>query len=204
MPSLYSVIKAPNESPPFSGKPMGSYLFSDEPAVYNEAFLNPQNLYPRRPGKPSQMPVSMMDPRSQQEHARLRPLDPEQDKLRPPLRPVEVPSDVLKRFVAISAANTESGIETLGLLLGKYKRDKYVVTTLLIPRQRGSRDWCVMEEEELMLQFTERRFLVTLGWVSFSSQVSRNYLLTGRICRSIRILLRAVSSRYFVGRLYGI
>jgi STAM-binding protein len=110
------------------------------------------------------MLVSMTDPRSQAKYSRPGPLR-EGDKLRPPLKPVEVPSEVLKRFVAISAANTESGIEALGLLLGKFKRDKYVATTLLILRQRGSRDWCVMEEEEVVLQFTERRFLVTLGWI---------------------------------------
>jgi len=108
--------------------------------------------------------VQMMDARSQEESARLRPANP-QERVAAELRKIEVPSDVLKRFTAVSAANTELRKETLGLMMGKSKGNKFVVTTLLIPRQRGGPDWCIMEDEETVLQFQERRFLVTLGWI---------------------------------------
>ena len=52
------------------------------------------------------------------------------------------------------------------MLLGKDKGDKYVVTTLLIPKQHSTSDTCTMDEEELVMQFTEERHLITLGWVS--------------------------------------
>lgn len=43
-----------------------------------------------------------------------------------------------------------------------------MVTVLLIPRQHSTSDTCTMDEEELVMQFTEERVLITLGWVSIS------------------------------------
>lgn len=164
-PSLSSMMLSTRTDPSLIPQ---SALFSNTPSEFHQSKLNPQNPYPRKPGKPSQMPVSMMDPKSQMENTRLRPIDPARDGPQRNLRPVDVPADVLKRFMAVSAANTELNKETLGLLMGKYKSNKYVVTTLLIPRQRTSSDWCIMEDEETVLSFQEKRFLVTLGWVSSS------------------------------------
>lgn len=62
--------------------------------------------------------------------------------------------------------NTARDRETCGLLLGKDKGSKYLVTTLLIPKQHATSDTCTMDEEELILQVTEERGLITLGWVS--------------------------------------
>ena len=67
----------------------------------------------------------------------------------------------------IAKVNTEMNKETCGLLLGKDKGDRYSVTTLLIPKQTSTSDTCTMLEEELVLEFTEERSLITLGWVSF-------------------------------------
>jgi STAM-binding protein len=146
-----------------------STLLANRPFQFSEKNLMPQNPYPRRPGKPSQMPVNLMDSRSQQESARVRQFDTRKDKQMPTLKPVEVPQDILKRFMALSAENTELQKETLGLLMGKIRSDKYVVTTLLIPNQSGGSDWCTMEDDDMIVQFQERRFLVTLGWVRTQS-----------------------------------
>jgi STAM-binding protein len=81
------------------------------------------------------------------------------------LRTVTLPRDCLPRFLSIAKINTERNRETCGLLLGKDKGHKYVVTTLLIPKQHSTSDTCTMDEEELVLQFTEERNLITLGWV---------------------------------------
>jgi STAM-binding protein len=78
---------------------------------------------------------------------------------------VSLPRDCLPRFLAIAKANTAVNKETCGLLLGKDKGTKFVVTTLLIPRQHATSDTCTMDEEELVLEFTEERSLITLGWV---------------------------------------
>ena len=84
----------------------------------------------------------------------------------PDLKSVSLPRDCLPRFLSIAALNTSRNRETCGLLLGKDQKGKYVVTTLLIPRQHSTSDTCTMDEEELVMQFTEERALITLGWVS--------------------------------------
>ncbi|KAF9531213.1 hypothetical protein CPB83DRAFT_849571 [Crepidotus variabilis] len=81
------------------------------------------------------------------------------------LKTVNLPRECLGRFLAIAKINTEMNRETCGLLLGKDKGHKYSVTTLLIPKQHSTSDSCTMDEEELVLQFTEERSLITLGWI---------------------------------------
>ena len=92
----------------------------------------------------------------------IRPSDLKSDKT---LKIVGLPRECLQRFLAIAKVNTEMNRETCGLLLGKDKGHKYSVTTLLIPKQHSTSDTCTMDEEELVLQFTEERSLITLGWV---------------------------------------
>ncbi|OBZ76162.1 AMSH-like protease sst2 [Grifola frondosa] len=81
------------------------------------------------------------------------------------LRTVKLPRECLQKFLSIARVNTLQNRETCGLLLGKDKGSKYVVTTLLIPKQHSTSDTCTMDEEELVLQFTEERHLITLGWI---------------------------------------
>ena len=81
------------------------------------------------------------------------------------LKPVSFPRDCLNRFTSIASINTTRNRETCGLLLGKDKGGRFVVTTLLIPKQHSTSDTCTMDEEELVMQFTEERSLITLGWV---------------------------------------
>ncbi|TCD65306.1 hypothetical protein EIP91_002831 [Steccherinum ochraceum] len=81
------------------------------------------------------------------------------------LKTVRLPRECLPKFVSIARVNTLQNRETCGLLLGKDKGSKYVVSTLLIPKQRSTSDTCTMDEEELVLQFTEERHLITLGWI---------------------------------------
>ena len=73
------------------------------------------------------------------------------------LKTVQFPRDVLPRFLSIASVNTAKNRETCGLLLGKLKGERYVVTTLLIPRQHSTSDTCTMDEEELVSAFTETR-----------------------------------------------
>ncbi|KAF8879809.1 hypothetical protein BD779DRAFT_1550629 [Infundibulicybe gibba] len=68
----------------------------------------------------------------------------------PILKTVNLPRECLPRFLAIA----------------RDKGHKYVVTTLLIPKQHSTSDTCTMDEEELVLQFTEERSLITLGFMS--------------------------------------
>ncbi|KAI9459317.1 hypothetical protein F5148DRAFT_983485 [Russula earlei] len=81
------------------------------------------------------------------------------------LKSVSFPRDCLNRFTSIASINTARNRETCGLLLGKDKGGRFVVTTLLIPKQHSTSDTCAMDEEELVMQFTEERSLITLGWI---------------------------------------
>ena len=87
------------------------------------------------------------------------------DPVVPELKTVTFPRDCLNRFTSIASINTARNRETCGLLLGKDKGGRYVVTTLLIPEQHATSDTCAMVGEELVMQFTEEHSLITLGWV---------------------------------------
>jgi STAM-binding protein len=90
------------------------------------------------------------------------------------LKSVNLPRECLPRFLSIASVNTARNRETCGLLLGKDKERKFVVTTLLIPTQHSTSDTCTMDEEELVLKFTEERSLITLGWVRQTETLPNN------------------------------
>jgi len=130
----------------------------------------PQNQVPRYPSYPGpSRPVpptpnnpQPSPPRDQQQQS------PAASSPTPPsgLRPVNLPRDCLTKFLTLAKANTLLNLETCGLLLGKPKgQAKFAVTTLLIPKQQSTSDTCTMDEEELVLEFTEARGLITLGWI---------------------------------------
>jgi len=81
------------------------------------------------------------------------------------LKAVSFPRDCMNWFTSVASINTAKHRETCGLLLGKSKGGRYVVTTLLIPKQHATSVTCAIDEEELVTQFTEERSLITLGWI---------------------------------------
>ncbi len=85
------------------------------------------------------------------------------------LRTVAVPRRTLFDFLSITARVTAQNKETCGLLLGKLNGRKFVVETLLIPRQHTTSDnlCCTMDEEDLVLEFARQRKMITLGWVRY-------------------------------------
>jgi STAM-binding protein len=150
-PSLY-----PNP-PPSSAPIQPSYPYNQPDP---NAYIRPPPL-PAAAGAPPQSA-----PPTQTEAGRIpKPPDAIFDP-NIPLKTVTLARECLPRFLAIARVNTEMNKETCGLLLGKDKGHKYTVTTLLIPKQHSTSDTCTMDEEELVLQFTEERSLITLGWVS--------------------------------------
>lgn len=156
--SLYSsdmlpVPPAPTQSP-YSYPPPQSYTQRSPypPAAPTHAPPPPQPQPQTQPRQPSRADDRIVRANSKSETAELK--------------TVNLPRECLPRFLAIAKVNTEMNRETCGLLLGKDKGHKYVVTTLLVPKQHSTSDTCSMDEEELVLQFTEERSLITLGWVS--------------------------------------
>lgn len=124
------------------------------------------NVRPPPPLPANALPPPQSAPPTQADMDRIiRVSDPNLETVQP-LKTVSLPRECLPRFLAIAKVNTEMNRETCGLLLGKDKGHKFSVTTLLIPKQHSTSDTCTMDEEELVLQFTEERSLITLGWVS--------------------------------------
>ncbi|KAF4576218.1 hypothetical protein EYR40_000457 [Pleurotus pulmonarius] len=153
--SLYppDMLHVPSAStqPPYSYPPPQPYTQRSPypPAAPTHAPPPPQPQH--QPRQPSRADDRIVRANSKSETAELK--------------TVNLPRECLPRFLAIAKVNTEMNRETCGLLLGKDKGHKYVVTTLLVPKQHSTSDTCSMDEEELVLQFTEERSLITLGWI---------------------------------------
>ncbi|KIM27917.1 hypothetical protein M408DRAFT_161238 [Serendipita vermifera MAFF 305830] len=81
------------------------------------------------------------------------------------MRPIDMPVELLDRFLGVARLNTLRKVETCGLLLGKERGAGFTISTLLIPEQRGTQDTCTMESEELVVEFSTDRDLLTLGWI---------------------------------------
>ncbi|KAG6851603.1 hypothetical protein H0H87_000332, partial [Tephrocybe sp. NHM501043] len=154
----------------------------------------PQGYYPGPSRPPPPVPVSFIPPPPAQPHQPPPQPHPSHGHRRiasgsssgekslggdAKLRQVSLPRECLPRFLAIAAPNTARNLETCGLLLGRERsqppgdgsnasegKDKgFLVTTMLIPKQRATSDTCNMEGEEGVLAFTEGRGLITLGWI---------------------------------------
>lgn len=164
-----SVVVLPNQPAPSpyslnaTRPPSGVYFDSAVP--YSSLSRAPQVAPPPPPA-----PVHHIDGdryrTASQESARItrKASDPVQV---PDLKTVSLPRECLPRFLSIASLNTARNRETCGLLLGKDRGHKFTVTTLLIPKQHSTSDTCTMDEEELVMEFTEERSLITLGWVCF-------------------------------------
>ncbi|KAI0705401.1 hypothetical protein C8Q76DRAFT_750732 [Earliella scabrosa] len=137
-------------------QPPATYVPSHPQAYSSQRGPSPNGA---RPSQPSQH-----RPSASSSSSRIVPGTSKDAQLRE-LRTIKLPREVLSKFLSIARVNTLQNRETCGLLLGKDKGSKYVVTTLLIPKQHSTSDTCMMDEEELVLQFTEDRQLITLGWI---------------------------------------
>lgn len=190
VPSLQSMFINPaNEPPPDSA----ALLLETKPPGPLYSNLLPKSSTPAPPVIPSYVPGLPIPDRYQHPYDQRSQRGPSPSSSRPPaavpppppapaparivrgastesdvkeLKSVRLPRECLHRFLSIARVNTAKNRETCGLLLGKDKGSKYIVTTLLIPKQHSTSDTCTMDEEELVLQFTEERHLITLGWVS--------------------------------------
>ncbi|XP_055331961.1 STAM-binding protein-like [Paramacrobiotus metropolitanus] len=85
------------------------------------------------------------------------------------LRPVQIAGDLVEKFIAAARDNTEKkNIETCGNLWGQRDDEKgdYVVTHLLIPKQKGTDSYCEdMDDMSEAAQFAISRNLIQLGWI---------------------------------------
>jgi STAM-binding protein len=84
-----------------------------------------------------------------------------------PTARLTVPFDLPETFQRIAHANTSRGIETCGVLLGFKQEDSALITTIVVPKQTGTRDTCeaLPGAEEQILSYALSNELVCLGWI---------------------------------------
>ena len=181
VPSLHSMFQVPpHENGPISASslllqdgqgPPGGPGLGGPGGLYNNPLPQPsvpisayEQQTQRRPSPIPPVPVPAPPTTGAVDQTRITPAS-SGDVVPRELKTVYLPRESLPRFLNVAAVNTARNRETCGLLLGKDKKSKFVVTTLLIPKQHSTSDTCTMDEEELVMSFTEERSLITLGWV---------------------------------------
>jgi len=83
------------------------------------------------------------------------------------LRNVVFYGEMLNKFMEMAHRNTAKNIETCGFLCGTLNahENKFIITTLIIPKQTGSSDTCQALDEESIFAFQDSQNLLTLGWI---------------------------------------
>lgn len=82
------------------------------------------------------------------------------------LRKMIVPISLISEFLNLSSFNSNNNIETCGILGAEMINGMIVITTLIIPKQRGDSDSTVMlNEEELVQFFGGYRKVIQAGWI---------------------------------------
>lgn len=138
------------------------------PSIYaSQNAASQSGVYPADGGAPPpRMPVRSQSMNVMGSHKRQGSI-PEVMQNHVGMRPIDMPVELLDQFLGVARLNTLRKTETCGLLLGRLRGAGFIITTLLIPEQRGTSDTCIMESEELVVEFSTGRELLTLGWVSF-------------------------------------
>lgn len=81
------------------------------------------------------------------------------------LRRVVIPLSLSQEFLHAAAANTARNVETCGILAGKLSQNVFTITHVVIPKQRGTSDSCLTDNEEEVFAFQDSNSLTTLGWI---------------------------------------
>jgi proteasome lid subunit RPN8/RPN11 len=80
-------------------------------------------------------------------------------------RKLQIPKGLIDQFAMLAHENTQNGIETCGVLAGKLLSNQLQITSLIIPKQIGSKDTCNMTHEEQLVQIQDENDLLVLGWI---------------------------------------
>lgn len=84
------------------------------------------------------------------------------------LRTVVVPKDTMYRFLMLVSGNTAKNIETCGILAGRLAQNQFLITHVIIPKQKGTPDSCNTMHEEELFDVQDQHNLITLGWIHVS------------------------------------
>lgn len=81
------------------------------------------------------------------------------------LRTVVIPSDTMTQFLTLAFSNTNSNIETCGILAGRLEYNRLLITHVIVPKQKGTSDSCTATNEEDLFAFQDTHNLITFGWI---------------------------------------
>lgn len=81
------------------------------------------------------------------------------------LRIVHVPSRLMLEFENIAQKNTINNVETCGILAGKLAKNEFIITHMIVPKQKGTPDSCTTMNEEEIFDFQDQHNLITIGWI---------------------------------------
>ena len=81
------------------------------------------------------------------------------------LKSLLIPQMLVDQFIALSYANTEREIETLGILAGFTTSAGYEVCALILPKQKGCGDSCECLDDESLFACLENNGWQIMGWI---------------------------------------
>lgn len=81
------------------------------------------------------------------------------------LKSVLIPSQLVDEFIALSYANTERDIETLGILAGFVSSTNYQISALVIPKQQGCGDSCECTDDLSLFNCLDSNNWQVMGWI---------------------------------------
>uniref|UniRef100_A0A7S0JCF5 MPN domain-containing protein n=1 Tax=Calcidiscus leptoporus TaxID=127549 RepID=A0A7S0JCF5_9EUKA len=86
------------------------------------------------------------------------------------LRTLRIPDCLAQLFTNLAAANTNRGVETCGILLGKLLPEAggghaLKVQQLMVPNQEATANTCTTTNEDEIWDYCESHDVMTLGWI---------------------------------------
>lgn len=141
-----------------SSRPVGKELIGQQLLVKAPKYPSPDAAFPAsrvQPGSPVTTESPQKVPPAKRQHSACI------------QGGISIPFDLPSTFQAIAKSNTEKGIETCGVLLGYQQGESLLITTVMVPRQTGTRDTCetLPGAEEKILSYALTNELACLGWI---------------------------------------
>ncbi|GAA0174794.1 metalloprotease [Lithospermum erythrorhizon] len=78
---------------------------------------------------------------------------------------LHISTNLMDSFMRLAKSNTNSNLETCGVLAGSLKNRKFFITALIIPKQESTSDSCQTTNEEEIFEVQDQRSLFPLGWI---------------------------------------
>ncbi|RWR85352.1 AMSH-like protein ubiquitin thioesterase 1 [Cinnamomum micranthum f. kanehirae] len=78
---------------------------------------------------------------------------------------LHISTQMMDSFMRLAKSNTDRNLETCGILSGSLKKRTFYVTSLIIPKQESTSDFCQTTNEEEIFDVQDKKSLFPLGWI---------------------------------------